>query len=292
MSNDSWTQFLSAQEREWLSESSSLLESAPPPKGGVWAWGQSKVEAGLAKVPESVTQQVTQAVSKALETMQHGSTWLVSEEEVSSQLSSHLGYCAQTSFKIPLPALDCFAEERCNWFSTGLTIEGVAAGAAGLVGLAADIPILYASLFKMIQEISWVYGFSPQSPAEKLHLFNVLDLGHCWNSPHRVEVAHSTFQLQSQIRKGVPVEELAAWQVSPSTGAQTQALFRNMRLARELALALLERKLFQGFVVIGSAIGGFSNYHLSREAGLATRHVYRRRHLFEKALRRALGEGD
>lgn len=94
--------------------------------------------------------------------------------------------------------------------------------------------------------------------------------------------------MQELIRQGTRVEvlEAVAAQSYRGSGTSTQALARNLRLARQLALDLLERKLLQGLVIVGSAIGAAANYTLARDVGNAAFHLYRRRFLMEVALRR------
>lgn len=155
--------------------------------------------------------------------------------------------------------------------------------------MAADIPILYFTLFKTIQDISLCYGFTVKPEQERFHILQVLDVGHNLNSAQRPAMVEQVCKLQGMIRAGAPVYVLEKLQTVESTGAQTQALARNLRLARQLAFDLLERKLLQGLVLFGSAVGAAANYQLARDVGTAAYHIYRRRFLMELALRRAGG---
>lgn len=285
-----WRVYLTPAERASLAETEQSLLHPPPPKGRLGAWSEKKLAQLSEKVPETVKNQLTQAVNSALEQMRQGSTWLVSREAVYQRLQRETGPLRGSAdiLRLPVQLLDNFSAELVTTNTTGLTIEGAVAGAAGVVGLVADIPILYCSLFRIIQEIAIVYGFPVRPPQERFHVVQALDLGHSLHSPLRVEMALQTFVMQEMIGRGTTVEALEVQQayLLRGSGPQTQALVRNLRLARQLALDLLERKLLQGLVIVGSAVGAAANYQLARDVGLAARHLYRRRFLMEVSLRR------
>jgi hypothetical protein len=285
-----WRIYLSPDEHAYLQDSERQLLSPPPLKGKIAAWTEKKLTAVTDKVPEVIKNQLTQAVSSALEQMRQGSTWLVSKEAVYQRLERQTGPLRGSAdiLKLPVGLLDEFSSELVRTNTTGLTLEGAVAGASGLIGLIADIPILYCCLFRIIQEIAIVYGFPVKPPQERFHVVQTLDLGHSLNGAQRSELALQTFCIQEMIGQGTTVEALEAQQayLTRSSGPQTQALVRNLRLARQLALDLLERKLLQGLVIVGSAVGAAANYQLARDVGLAARHLYRRRFLMEVALRR------
>lgn len=262
---------------------------------GLARWAEDKVHALTERVPETVRNQITGAVQGALDRMQQGSNWLVSRDQVYSQLAQHVGPVRGSLDLLdkPLSGLDAAAQQFISRATTGLTIEGAAAGAAGLVGLAADIPILYCTLFKTIQEVALCYGFPVKPPQERVHILQTLDLGHNLSGRERSQIVVNIFRMQGMIRVGISAEALEAFSqtaLSAGAGTQTQALVRNLRLARQLAFDLIERKLLQSLVIVGSAVGAAANYQLTRDVGLAAFHLYRRRFLMEIALRRSAAE--
>jgi hypothetical protein len=290
-----WRTHLHPHELRALEETEQAILLPAPVKSGVGRWAEDKVHALTEKVPQSVRNQITGAVQSALDMMQQGSNWLVNKDSVHARLAQHVGPIAGSADLLnkPLHALDEAARQFISRATTGLTIEGAAAGAAGLVGLAADIPILYCTLFKTIQEVALCYGFPVKPPQERVHMLQTLDLGHNLNGRERGQIVTTIFKMQGMIRVGISAEALEAFSqaaLSTGTGTQTQALVRNLRLARQLAFDLIERKLLQSLVIIGSAVGAAANYQLTRDVGLAALHLYRRRFLMELALRRAAAE--
>ena len=284
---NAWRAYLEHWELRALEETEAAVLLAPQPRTGLLAWGEAKVGQLAGRVPEGVKNQVTSAVSSALERMQAGSSWLVSRDSVYDRISRRVGSVRGSLdiLRLPVHELDVMAQDFARNATSGLTLEGAVAGASGLIGLAADIPILYCTLFKTIQEIALCYGFVVKPPQERFHMLQVLDLGHNLGSRARPQMATQIFHMQAMIGSGTTVEALEAMAMS-GVGTQTQALARNLRLARQLALDLLERKLLQSLMIVGTAVGAAANYQLARDVGVAAFHLYRRRFLMEVALRR------
>ncbi|MBS2036592.1 EcsC family protein [bacterium] len=273
-----WRRFLNPHERAWLEDTERTWLTPPPPRSKWGTWGEQKLNALVEKVPENIKMGLVDGVQAALEQMRQGSTWLVSAEAVRQRLGTGLS----------LPERDAFCADLIQTNTTGLTLEGAVAGAGGLVGLVADIPILYCCLFRIIQEVSIVYDIPVEPPQERFHVVQVLELGHSFSNRERPALTTQVFQLQDVIRRGASLEELESLLAEGvrSSGPHTQAIVRNLRIARQLALDLLERKLLQGLFILGSAIGAAANYQLARDVGLAARHLYRRRFLQNIALQR------
>jgi hypothetical protein len=278
-----WRTRLTVPERRALEEIERVLLKPVPDRHALLAWGDGKLAALVERVPVSVKNQLTQTVSGALERMQSGSARLVSREAVLAKIRRRTG--ASDLRSLPILALDPIAQDFIRIAISGLTVEGALAGSSGIVGLAADIPILYSILFKTIQEVALCYGFEVAPAQERFHVLQVLDLGHNLASRTRPQQVGRIFHMQGMIRAGTTLEELEAMAISRA-GTQAQALTRNLRLARQLAMDLLERKLLQSLVLVGTAVGAASNYQLARDVGSAAYQLYRRRFLMEVALRR------
>jgi hypothetical protein len=267
-----WRTRLTVPERRALEEIERVLLKPVPDRHALLAWGDGKLAALVERVPVSVKNQLTQTVSGALERMQSGSARLVSREAVLAKIRRRTG--ASDLRSLPILALDPIAQDFIRIAISGLTVEGALAGSSGIVGLAADI-----------QEVALCYGFEVAPAQERFHVLQVLDLGHNLASRTRPQQVGRIFHMQGMIRAGTTLEELEAMAISRA-GTQAQALTRNLRLARQLAMDLLERKLLQSLVLVGTAVGAASNYQLARDVGSAAYQLYRRRFLMEVALRR------
>lgn len=281
-----WFDYLWPEELAVLAEVENWAEEAAATRQGLLARFGQALETAYGKVPALVRDTLTTAISQALQTFSDGSTWLVKRESVMRQLEAHLGPLNGPAdlLRQPVRRLDEVALAYLNQAKTGVTIEGAAAGVSGLVGLAADIPFLYCMLFKMIQEIALCYGFPIKPPQERVHIMKVLDVGHDLGGRNRSHGMEALLTMERMIREGVPVEALDF--VEPQVGTHTQALVRQLRLARQLAFDLIQRKLMQTIVVVGGIIGAASNHRLATDVGMTAYHAYRRRFVMELGLRR------
>lgn len=288
MADKTWFDHLRPDELAVLAEVERWVEEASLEKKGLAARFGRALEAAYGKVPNAVREALAQAINQALHTFSDGSTWLVKRETVMVQLEAQLGPLQGPAdlLNVPVRRLDEIALHYLHQTKTGVTIEGAAAGVSGLIGLAADIPFLYCMLFKMIQEIALVYGFPIKPPQERVHIMKVLDTGHDLSGRNRGTGMETLLQMERLIRAGAPVEALDLTEETQA-GTHTQAFVRQLRLARQLAFDLIERKLMQTIVVVGGIIGAASNHRLSQDVGMTAFHTYRRRFVMEVAIRRA-----
>ena len=116
-----------------LWESEQELLTPPAAKSGVSGWFDGKLSALGKRVPEAVKNQATQAVAAALDSMFSGSGWLISQQTVYTRMERVLGqsiHGPEQIRQIPVRALDLLADDWTRNLTTGLTIEGAAAGAS------------------------------------------------------------------------------------------------------------------------------------------------------------------
>ncbi len=283
---ETWFDHLRPDELSVLAEVERWVEEASLEKKGLAARFGRALEAAYGKVPNAVREALAQAINQALHTFSDGSSWLVKRETVMVSLEAQLGPLRGPAdlLNVPVRRLDEIALHYLHQTKTGVTIEGAAAGVSGLIGLAADIPFLYCMLFKMIQEIALVYSFPIKPPQERVHIMKVLDTGHDLSGRNRSGGMEALLQMERLIRAGAPVEALDLTETQ--AGTHTQAFVRQLRLARQLAFDLIERKLMQTIVVVGGIIGAASNHRLSQDVGMTAFHTYRRRFVMEVGLRR------
>ena len=64
------------------------------------------------------------------------------------------------------------AQHYWNWNLSYAAVEGGATGAAGIFGLAADIPALFTIVIRLIQQISVCYGYDPTKPEERDYILS------------------------------------------------------------------------------------------------------------------------
>ena len=156
---------------------------------------------------------------------------------------------------------------------TGLAFaERAAAGAAGVPGLIADIPVLVTLNLRAIAEYATYYGFDVASQRERVFAMNVLGLA---SSP-------------SDAAKGPVMSQLARIAADAAKKKTWKTLEKHVfvevvqQIARALGIRLTKAKLFQAVPIMGAAVGGGFNAYYTARVCDAAYHLYRERFLAEK----------
>ena len=182
----------------------------------------------------------------------------------------------------PLEQCDALAD-AVQRQAIGLAVGGGAVtGAAGLPGLAVDVPALLTLSLHTIQRTGLCYGYDMLGGEERPFAIGVFALASA-NSMAEKRVAlralHQTFA----------DENVAAWRDGLERAAQRElskeaAVFSVQNLARQLGVNLTRRKAAVAIPVIGAVIGGAVNAWYMRDLGQTARYVFQGRRLLEKGV--------
>jgi len=148
-------------------------------------------------------------------------------------------------------------------------VEGAGAGAAGVAGLAIDIPTLLTLNLRAIGEYAAHYGFDCSLQQEKLFAFNVLALA---SSPTDASKAAAMAQL---VRIARDVAKQKTWK------DLEKSVFVKIiqEISKALGVRLTKAKLSQMLPVVGAVVGaGFNAYFTSKVCDAAY-FLYRERFL-------------
>lgn len=278
-----WSVYLKPHERALLRESEEWLHRPP----GMWSKVMEKMdrpmEYAYSKVPDHVKAGVGRAIHGVLQQLMTTSETTVGERAVLDTLceaaSREISRLKDVR-RVEVRVLDRVAHKSVLFHRRAAAFEGGASGFAGLAGMVVDIPALYGLIFRMLQEISLVYGFPVHTDEEKAHLLKVLDVGHRTEGESRREGMREIEEVQSLLHAGVPSREI-----------EKQVILRSLQaLAEKLGLHLTQRKLAQTIAVLGSLVGAGVNWQLLGDVGETACHAYRRRFLMELAYEREAGE--
>ncbi|GAB5536074.1 MAG: EcsC family protein [Rubricoccaceae bacterium] len=213
-------------------------------------------------VPESVVDGLTDALTKALETLNDASTWTFDAEDILTKAGEH-GFDAASIKDLrdaPLDELDAFAKTFASQNTVLAALSGGGAGLGGPLLLAADIPVLFTVNFRLIQQIAAAYGFplkatedgpSPYAPLV-VNIFNVAASG-------------------SREAKSAALRELsvaaAAFDGGSYRGRTAQGTLREQigHVPREIAKNLGAQKLAQMIPIAGAAVGAGVNYWFTEQ---------------------------
>lgn len=154
----------------------------------------------------------------------------------------------------PLEVLDELAETRMQQNALIAALEGGGTGLGGAALLVADIPLLFTINFRVIQTISACYGFPMQDPAYRplvLAMFTAAASGS--------RAARADALRESSVAAAALVHD------HPYSGRRTGSFHeQNRHVPREIAKALIRRKLGQLIPLAGAAVGAGVNYWFTK----------------------------
>lgn len=200
---------------------------------------------------------VTERIHQFLSTLTDASEWTFEDDDLLAAAEKQ-GLPAQSVSDLrrePIDSLDPLARSRFQQNTLLAALEGGGTGLFGTALIAADIPLLFTINLRLIQQIGACYGFPLRGPMFRplvLSIFNAAAAGgrEARNESLReVSVAAAAFANDLDYK------------------GRVSGTFRdqNRHVPREIAKALLERKLAQTVPLAGAAVGAGVNYWFTSE---------------------------
>lgn len=219
-------------------------------------------------VPESVTDALTDALATALARLNDAGTWTVDEDAILAR-AREAGASAETVAGLrdeQLETLDAVAEALTSQNTLTAALTGGGAGLGGGLLIAADIPVLFAVNFRLIQQVAAAYGFPLRGPEYAplvLSVFNV--------------AASGSRQAKSDALRELSVAAAAfahggSYRGRPGAGTLREQMGH---VPRELAKHLGAAKLGQLIPIAGAAVGAGVNYWFTDQTAQAARMLCR-----------------
>jgi len=271
-----WSPWLDPRELAAVRDSQAWFQRPAGTLSRLMGLVERPLELAWQKVPESTRESTARAVCKALETLLETAGRAVPEQRVLDSICAEVGFEVGRSEQIrslDVRPLDRLARRSVEAHRRAAAVEGGVSGLAGLPGLLLDIPALYSLIFRMLGEVSLIYGFPLGPSSERAHLLKVLDLGQRTDPEARRQGLEELQAVQDLLQAGVPARELEKQVVLRGLGA----------LAEKLGTDLTRRKLAQTLAVVGSVVGAGVNYQLLGDVGETAWHAYRLRFLMQRA---------
>ena len=244
-------------------------------------------KAAEALIPKSVQEAVGNAIQSCLSAISSQTTRTFDAGAIGQGISARIRELGGDTPTLchQLQASDERGREFWKWHIGYAAVEGGATGAAGLLGLAADIPALFSILVREMQEIATCYGYDVSTEREREYLLQVLRAGFASNVKVKMEFIVTLKEFE-QILVNVAwkkmAEEFAAKQFSK------HSILAGLRqFAKSLGFQLTKRKALQMIPVIGAIVGASLNGTLANDIGKAAYMSYRRRWISERG-----GGGD
>lgn len=180
---------------------------------------------------------------------------------------------------LDLKRSDELADEVHNWAIGMATAEGAAAGAAGIFGIAADIPLVLVLALRTIHKIGVCYGFEAKTKEDKDFILGILSASSANEMTEKTAALATLRMIQVSVAKTTwkkIAEKAATDRLSKEAG-----VIAIKTLAKQLGINLTKRKALQAIPAIGAVVGGSVNGWYLKEIGWAARRSFQERWLLE-----------
>lgn len=170
-----------------------------------------------------------------------------------------------------------------KWAVGIATAEGAATGATGILGMAADIPIVITLALRTIHKIGLCYGYECDNQDEQLFALNVMSAAGA-NSMQEKYASQLTIQRLAYVIAKNSWKKLAekAAESKFSEAALIMAIKTTVsRLCPQLAKYFTKRKIAQIIPGIGAAVGAAANAAFINDITKASIMCFRQRWLAE-----------
>lgn len=175
---------------------------------------------------------------------------------------------------------DDLANSVHNWANGIAIAEGGITGAAGLPGMAADIPAIITLAFRTINKIGLCYGFENNTEAGKQMVLSILSASSANSIAEKQAALMTLRQIQVIITK-------TTWKKMTTTAFKNEfskeaGILAIKALAKQLGINLTKRKALQAIPIIGAAVGASVNGAYINDVAWAARRVFQEAWLNEK----------
>jgi uncharacterized protein (DUF697 family) len=181
---------------------------------------------------------------------------------------------------LELRALDGLARSFHRHAVGYAVVEGGATGAAGLPGIAADIPAVIAIALRTIRGIGTCYGYPAESDGEREFAFGILSAAGANSLEEKASALLFLRELQVTVlnQSFKTIGEKAAGH----SLSREAAIITIRKLARKLGVNLTKRKMLQVIPVAGAMIGAAVNGVFIDDVAWAARRSYQERWLRDR----------
>lgn len=234
-------------------------------------WAVDKV------VPHAMMEQASDAIEKFLDVLAEGSQWTFQTDTILRDLRAK-GLEAATIDDLraaPMDVLDAYARGLFAENTLLAALEGGGTGLGGALLMIADIPLLFSINLRLIQQIGAVYGFPVTGPEFRPLVIAIYNVAASGSKESKLEAMREISVAAAAFARDVPYK------------GRVSGTFRDQsrQMPREIAKALLSRKVFQAVPLVGAVVGAGVNYWFTQEVAETAFQLFRA--LFLEAKERA-----
>lgn len=209
-----------------------------------------------------------------------GTDWIARQTLFKERMFREAGVDGVDDLKtLNLRELDALAHEFHRWAVGYAVVEGGAAGAAGLPGIAVDIPSLLALTLRTVRGIGMCYGYISDEEAERQFVLGVLSAAGANSVAEKTAALMFLLQIEVTLRQTF---KAMAQKAAEQTLGKEAAILALRSLARQLGVNLTKRKMLQAIPILGSGIGAVANGTFMNDVAWAARRSYQQRWLGDR----------
>lgn len=225
-------------------------------------------------VPDEMVEQAGEAVEQFLAVLNDASKWTVDTGDLLAA-AKHKGLDVETVEDLRDESLETLDEIAQGFFTENTVLAALGGGGTGLGGavlIAADIPILFAINFRLIQQIAGAYGFPMSSPEYQPIVLSIYNAA-----------ASGEREARNAALREVSVAA-AAFANDITYKGRVRGTFNDQsrHIPREIAKNIVGRKLAQIIPLAGAAIGAGINYWFTNETAQTAYMFFRALYLEHK----------
>jgi EcsC protein family len=179
-----------------------------------------------------------------------------------------------------LRQLDALGESFHGWAIGYAVVQGGATGAAGLTGIAVDIPLLLTLTLRTVRGVGACYGYVSDDESEQHFVRGIIAAAGANSVAEKTAALLFLRELQVTLLRQT-FKSMAAKAAEQIVGKEA-AIVALRNLARQLGVNLTKRKMLQGIPLIGSAVGALTNYTFIDDVAIAARRSYQQRWLGDR----------
>lgn len=175
---------------------------------------------------------------------------------------------------------DTQADSIHNWAIGYAASEGALTGAAGLAGMAVDIPAILTIAFRTINKIGMCYGFENKTEEDNKRVLSILSVSGS-NTIQEKQLALLTLKQIQVIIAKTTWKKMTQKAISNEFSKEAGIVLIK-GLAKQLGINLTKRKALQTIPIVGSAVGATVNGAFINDIAWAARRVFQEAWLNEK----------
>ena len=168
---------------------------------------------------------------------------------------------------------DWLADQVHNWAIGMAAAEGAVAGAAGLVSIPFDIPVIITLALRTAYQVGLCYGYDCTSEPDKNFILGILSASGA-NSMKEKSTALDTLQAIE-----VALAKQAWREVAKEQFGKKSVVVAVRSLARQLGVNITRRRMLSAVPAVGAVIGGSFNAWYMKDVGWAARRSFQERWL-------------